>query len=131
MKHGTCLATRMESYMQVSLGLLARLKDPTAAANSLLRMAAHDPVPTKSLEELFAPYAVHMICDPQDPRSTSSVGVFLELQTCWNRTADSTATELRGVSGLVQIDCPGKPVGQPCPDFVMAAGPQVLEHLLM
>mmetsp|Transcript_27689 Transcript_27689/g.56015 ORF Transcript_27689/g.56015 Transcript_27689/m.56015 type:complete len:324 (-) Transcript_27689:96-1067(-) len=130
MKHGTCLTTSMDSYMRMSLDLLGRLKEQTAAANGLLSAASRDPVPTKQIQDLFAPYATQMLCDPHDPGGTSSVGVFLEMRTCWNRTA-SAAAKITGASDLMQVDCLGKPVGMPCPGSIVADGSQGELHVLV
>lgn len=126
MKHGSCFAADMAGYSNVSLGLLRRLERQTSKVNSILSASASFPALTSELIGAFKPYAVQMLCDPRDNRSTESTGVFLELRTCWNKTenfspAAATATE------LFQIDCPGKAIGAECPEFVISSGFHV-EH---
>jgi ribonuclease T2 len=119
MKHGTCLTTNMTNYMQVTFALLTRLTQQTSAANALLTTASHTRVPTEALKQVFSPFVVQMLCDGKDERSTNSTGVFLELRTCWNRT-EHFSPDSATASSLFQIDCPGKPVGDSCPEFIIA-----------
>lgn len=120
MKHGTCLATDIAGYFRGVLGLLDRLRAQTKAANELLSSAANVPVETAKLEQIFAPYGVQVMCDPRDGRATSQTGVFLELRTCWNRTAEFEPGNVQA-SDFIQIGCPGEPVGSACPESFMTA----------
>eukprot|EP00930_Biecheleria_cincta_P076042 TRINITY_DN63248_c0_g1_i1.p1 TRINITY_DN63248_c0_g1~~TRINITY_DN63248_c0_g1_i1.p1 ORF type:complete len:334 (-),score=39.23 TRINITY_DN63248_c0_g1_i1:283-1284(-) len=115
MKHGTCFAMDMIGYFKAALGLLERLQEYTRAANELLANASQVAVKTNDLIHIFAPRRVQILCDDQDANNSKSAGVFLELRTCWNRTANQ-----QGDSDLVWIDCPGKPVGTPCPELLIA-----------
>lgn len=123
MKHGTCFATDMVGYFNTSLGILDNIGTVTRRANTLLGQATQSKVRTAELHALYSPFVVQILCDGDDVRSSDSIGMFLELRTCWNRTEAFSASQPR-VDDLFQIDCPGKPVGTPCPDYFRAAGSQ-------
>mmetsp|Transcript_102056 Transcript_102056/g.288195 ORF Transcript_102056/g.288195 Transcript_102056/m.288195 type:complete len:339 (-) Transcript_102056:125-1141(-) len=120
MKHGTCLAKDMVGYFDTTLGLLRRLRKQTDEVSAVLRLASLGRVQTDDLKGVFAPRTVQFLCDPRDRRSTNDTGVFLELRTCWNRTAAFSPAR-PSAEDFAPIDCPGKAVGSACPEFIIAA----------
>jgi len=112
MKHGTCFSKDTENYFHSTLNLLSRMKDKTLKVNGLLQSASVYPVKASDLAAIYAPFQVQLVCDARDRyvSKSSDSGVFLELRTCWNRTA-GFSYDTPDVNELYQISCPGRVVG--------------------
>jgi len=104
MKHGTCMADDMAGYFNVTLSLVARVQERSQKVESLLEAAVDQPISTAAIEEVYLPFSVQVVCDPRDPLATETVGVFLELRTCWNR-APGFSRQRPDVGLLSQTPC--------------------------
>ncbi|CAE8603216.1 unnamed protein product, partial [Polarella glacialis] len=126
MKHGSCVSRGIEDYMNLTLELSARLRPQREELERLLEDAGPGQARTADLAAIYKPWAVQVICDPLDTDNQSAdVGHFLEIRTCWNRSAEVSPAEVLEASQLVQIDC-GKAfrgMTAPCPEFVLSAAP--------
>lgn len=120
MKHGTCLADDMASYFNATLMLNKRQRNVTEAVEAVLNQAAGQLLATAKIAAAFAPRTVEVVCDPKDPMANSTVGVFLELRSCWQRGPGFTRQQPHATL-LEQVDCV---VSRPtCPDLVMVSRP--------
>jgi ribonuclease I len=126
MKHGSCFTTDAPSYFHAVLGVLGKLQKQTKAANDLLQQASVAGIQSASLAEVYAPYSVQLLCDGYDPSNNASVGRFLELRTCWNRTQDFSPSHA-DADHLIQIDCPSHAIGTPCPAVITSAAGSLSE----
>jgi ribonuclease I len=89
-KHGSCFALPNDlrtveenqfHYFESGLVLNTLLADPTSAINKMNGTI----VSRIELENLYSPYVVNVMCDPQDSyNNEQKVGIFLEIQTCWD-----------------------------------------------
>jgi ribonuclease T2 len=131
LKHGTCFqqSTSAKSGKNGAAGVEdpqgyfhagIEINNALSAESSALARYANQNTDRANLESLY-PHAVNILCDPQDPKASSTQGVLLEIQTCW------TVTEVDGqVEPTYQmVDCP--PAGNstftvPCPNTVWLKG---------
>mmetsp|Transcript_87732 Transcript_87732/g.183395 ORF Transcript_87732/g.183395 Transcript_87732/m.183395 type:complete len:362 (-) Transcript_87732:98-1183(-) len=83
LKHGTCLTDTMAGYFEATLFLHALLKPQVSELEALLAGAGTNEIDVSAITDIFAPYDMQVVCDPKDPSATESVGVVLEIRTCW------------------------------------------------
>ena len=71
---------------------------------------------TSVIKDIYATLSnvnVNIICDPKDAMTNSTHGVLLEIQSCWIRNEDNSATAYNCPNATDQI------FTQPCPDFTI------------
>jgi ribonuclease I len=70
------------AYFEAGLFLFARLN----STNNAIADLTNSVVSRASIEALYAPYQVNIMCDPQDTsiNTNENTGVLLEIQTCWD-----------------------------------------------
>ncbi|RYH04884.1 hypothetical protein EON65_46230 [archaeon] len=109
-KHGTCFASFFSPASQANLEL-AYFSTGLMMADSLYENASavinrmNGTVQAITAISSLYPYNVHVMCDPQVTYSQQeNVGVFLEVQTCWNVTNPSS-TVFPSLQNVTMIDC--------------------------
>ena len=100
-KHGSCFGSftllddNQYSYFESGLALVDQLAPQTSAINAMHGTR----VDRAAIEALYLPFNVHVMCDPQDSDPDDpTVGVFLEVQTCWHLDITEKPAALVGSS---------------------------------
>jgi ribonuclease I len=135
-KHGSCYGIIEENrdinanafqYFADGLEIQEIVLIPTSEINAFNNTI----ILTSTLAKLYSPFVVNVMCDPQDTSFVNvndSVGVFLEVQTCWlpqGIVQKSGFTRRNGGFenlNFTMIDCPQPPASSQfsseCPEYV-------------
>lgn len=117
-KHGSCFGFSLDDvnqkqYFESGLVLAQVNLDKTNQINAM-----YGSIVTKTaLEQLYAPYKVNVMCDPQDSytppvEGATAIAVLLEIQTCWDVVLPASSASRRvgsdpiRSSNFTMIDCP-------------------------
>eukprot|EP00929_Paragymnodinium_shiwhaense_P077601 TRINITY_DN39982_c0_g1_i1.p1 TRINITY_DN39982_c0_g1~~TRINITY_DN39982_c0_g1_i1.p1 ORF type:complete len:334 (-),score=55.28 TRINITY_DN39982_c0_g1_i1:222-1223(-) len=117
MKHGSCFSNDIPGYFRSALGVFESLKQKTMFMNAFLEKSQGKIIDRDVLAVIHAPFKVEFMCDLEDPRNSTEVGVFLEMHTCWNRK-DTFTPEHADAKDLHQIDCPPSGMAGGCPERI-------------